>query len=290
MDTILCLDSGCGNYDQLWITTSLRGLTMIDLKVEILTEGVHSGDASGVVPDSFRILRMLIERIEDSKTAKILLDGFVDEIPPDKLEQAKFASEVMGDVLTTKFPFVEGSKPMNTGADGDLKNYLARAWGNIVTVTGAAGLPPIEVAGNVLRTSTSARLSVRLNPCMDAKKAEGIIKEALLKDPPYGAKVTVTTPTSANGWMSPAFEPWINEVMNKASVAFWGKNAVMFGEGGSIPFMGMLGEKFPKAQFVVTGILGPNSNAHGPNEFLHVPMTKKILGAMAFMLEEHAKQ
>lgn len=177
LDTILCLDSGCGNYDQLWVTTSLRGLTMIDLTVQILTEGVHSGDASGVVPDSFRILRQLIERIEESKTAKILIDGFVDEIPEDKLEQAKYASEVMGDTLTTKFPFVQGSKPaFEEGKEGDLKRYLARAWGNVVTVTGAGGLPPIATAGNVLRTETSARLSIRLNPNMDAKKAEALVK------------------------------------------------------------------------------------------------------------------
>ncbi len=196
----------------------------------------------------------------------------------------------MGDTLTTKFPFVDGAKPMHEeGKEGDLKRYLARSWGNVVTVTGAGGLPPIATAGNVLRTETKVRLSIRLNPSMDAKKAELLVKEALTVDPPYGAKVTVETPTSANGWLSPPFEPWINDVMKKASNAFWGKDSVMFGEGGSIPFMGMLGKKFPKAQFVVTGILGPNSNAHGPNEFLHVPMTKKIMGAMAFMLEAHAK-
>ena len=208
---MVCLDSGCGDYNRLWVTSSLRGATKVDLTVSILTEGVHSGDASGVVPDSFRILRILLERLEDSKTAKLLLPELGEaHVPPDKLEEAKHASHVIGDLIHEQFPFVEGATPTYMGdPEANFKRYMARAWGNVMTVTGAKGLPPIEVAGNVLRTSTAVRLSIRTAPNIVGPEVAAKIKALLEADAPYGAKIDAKITSSSNGWCAPPLDAWL---------------------------------------------------------------------------------
>ncbi len=129
---------------------------------------------------------------------------------------------------------------------------------------------PPRHAGNTLRPQTTLVLSFRLPPTMDPKKAASALHETLLRDPPYGARVTVDMDSAMGGWNAPTVAPWLEASMHAASRAFFGRDAMYMGTGGSIPFMGMLGEKFPGTQFLVTGVLGPQSNAHGPNEFLHI--------------------
>ncbi|HLM53381.1 MAG TPA: peptidase M20, partial [Pseudoxanthomonas sp.] len=90
-----------------------------------------------------------------------------------------------------------------------------------------------------------------------------------------------------SGWNAPALSPWLAQAIEAASQATFGKPAMYMGEGGSIPFMGMLGEKFPGAQFMITGVLGPHSNAHGSNEFLHIPMGKRVTACVARVIAEH---
>ncbi|MFT4198040.1 MAG: M20 family metallopeptidase [Pseudoxanthomonas sp.] len=281
---VVCLDSGCANYEQLWCTTSLRGLAGGNLTVQVLEEGVHSGDASGVVPSSFRLLRQLLSRIEDEKTGRILLDGLHVEVPAERLAQARRAAEVVGTALYDKFPLVPGLQPMNA----DLTELvLNRTWRPALSVTGAAGIPPLESAGNVLRPQTAVKLSLRLPPTADGGKCGELLKQALLRDPPNGARVTLELEKASTGWNAPAMAPWLEKAIDDASRAFFGKPAMYMGEGGSIPFMGMLGEKFPGAQFMITGVLGPHSNAHGPNEFLHIPMGKRVTACVAKVLAEH---
>jgi acetylornithine deacetylase/succinyl-diaminopimelate desuccinylase-like protein len=281
---VVCLDSGCGNYDQLWCTTSLRGLVGGNLRVDVLREGVHSGDASGVVPSSFRVLRQLLSRVEDLDTGKVKLDALFSEIPAERLEQAKKAAEVLGGAVYDKFPFVDGMKP----AVADLKELvLNRTWRPALSVTGVDGIPALTNAGNVLRPFTAVKLSMRIPPTADGKKAGEALKAALVNEPPYGAKVSFELEKSSSGWNAPAMSPWLAEAIEHASQKAFNAPAMYMGEGGTIPFMGMLGEKFPGAQFMITGVLGPQSNAHGPNEFLHIPTGKKVTAAVASVVAQH---
>jgi acetylornithine deacetylase/succinyl-diaminopimelate desuccinylase-like protein len=281
---VVCLDSGCGNYDQLWCTTSLRGMAGGNFSVKVLSEGVHSGDASGIVPSSFRILRELISRLEDEATGKIKPEGLSVDIPQERREQAAKVAGVLGDEVYNKFPFLPGMKPM---ANDLTELVLNRTWRPALSVTGADGLPPLDSAGNVLRPQTAVKLSLRLPPTLDGKRGGEILKELLLRDPPYGAQVELALEKASSGWNAPALSPWLSNAIEAASQAAFGKPAMYMGEGGTIPFMGMLGEKFPGAQFMITGVLGPHSNAHGPNEFLHIPMGKRVTACVAKVIADH---
>jgi acetylornithine deacetylase/succinyl-diaminopimelate desuccinylase-like protein len=150
------------------------------------------------------------------------------------------------------------------------------------------GYPLPANAGNVLLPFSTAKLSLRLPPTADAEKARAALRAALEKSPPYDAEVVFDTPRGDNGWNAPTLAPWLEASLNKASLAAFGKPVAFQGEGGSIPFMAMLGRSFPKTQFVVTGVLGPHSNAHGPNEFLHIAFAKKLSGCIAQILADHA--
>ncbi|MFI5319745.1 MAG: M20/M25/M40 family metallo-hydrolase [Myxococcota bacterium] len=283
---VVALDSGCGNYDQLWGTTSLRGLVTGTLRVEILREGVHSGDASGVVPSSFRILRELLSRLEDERTGELRVRELHAAIPPDRSAQAKAAAAVLGESLATRFPFVPGARPM---ADGAAERVLARTWQPTLSITGIDGLPALGNAGNVLRPFTAAKLSLRIPPTVDGAAATAAVKRVLEANPPYGARVSFHAESPGQGWNAPPFAAWLERAMAEASQSHWGAPAAFMGEGGTIPFMGMLGAKFPEAQFLITGVLGPGANAHGPNEFLHIPMAKRLTCAVARVLEAHAE-
>lgn len=281
---VVCLDSGCGNYDQLWLTTSLRGLAGGTLRVEVLTEGVHSGDASGVVPSSFRICRELLSRIEDAATGRIKLDALHVEIPADRRAQATLAAAVLGAELHSKFPFAGATQPM---AQDLTELVLNRTWRPALSVTGAGGLPDIGNAGNVLRPFTELKLSMRLPPTLDPEPAGAVIAAVLGQNAPYGANVSFKLESAGSGWNAPVLSPWLEHSIDQASRAFFGHPVAYMGEGGTIPFMGMLGAKFPQAQFLITGVLGPASNAHGPNEFLHIPTGKRVTAVVAKIVADH---
>lgn len=283
---VVCLDSGCGDYERLWVTTSLRGMVGGTLRVDVLDEGVHSGDASGVVASSFRIVRQLLARLEDAETGAVI-EAFHAPIPNERVEQARVAAQALGAAVYSKFPFVAGMKPMSE----DLTELvLNRTWRPALSITGLGGAPAPRDAGNVLRPFTEVKVSLRVPPTCDAKAASEDLKTLFERDPPYGARVIYEPEKAGSGWNAPATAPWLLAALEDASHACFGKAPAMMGEGGSIPFMGMLGEKFPRAQFVVTGVLGPHSNAHGPNEFLHIPTGKRISEVVARVLVAHAKR
>lgn len=284
---VICLDSGCGNYDQLWLTTSLRGLVSGALSVQVLEEGVHSGDASGIVPSSFRILRQLLSRLEEEQTGAVRPAELYAQVPPERVAQARRAAAALGDAVYAKFPFAAGTEPMT---DDLTELVLNRTWRPQLAVTGIAGLPAPENAGNVLLPSTVAKLSLRLPPTLDAADAAETLSTLLQKNPPYGARVGFTLESSAAGWNAPLLAPWLERSLAHGSELAFGAPPAYMGEGGSIPFMAMLGEKFPRAQFVVTGVLGPHSNAHGPNEFLHIPTARRVSLVIAQILADHAAQ
>ena len=283
---VICLDSGCGDYERLWLTTSLRGIAMGNLTVRVLDEGVHSGDASGIVPSSFRVLRGLLSRLEDEKTGAILPEEFYVQVPPERMQQAKDVAAILGDAVYDKFPFAGGTAPMSSDL-GEL--ILNRTWRPQLAVTGMDGLPPPLNGGNVLLPFTTAKLSLRLPPTLDAEKATALLKRTLEDRAPYHATVHFDAEGGQSGWDAPKTAPWLAQSVARASQNSFGAAPAYMGEGGSIPFMAMLGAKFPHTQFVVTGVLGPHSNAHGPNEFLHIPMAKKLTAAIAQILADHGK-
>lgn len=283
---VICLDSGAGNYDQLWLTTSLRGNVTGTLKVEVLTEGVHSGDASGVVPSSFRILRHLLDRLEDSATGRLLPAAFHCEIPAERLAQARVTAGILGESLYARFPWAAhdcgGSTAWTLPMTQDpVEALLNRTWRPTLSVTGAEGLPALKDAGNVLRPLTAFKLSLRLPPLVDAAQAVQQLKTLLEDNAPYQAKVTFEGGAGATGWNAPDTAPWFEQALQDASQAFYGAPCATIGQGGTIPLMNLLSQGFPKAQMMVCGVLGPRSNAHGPNEFLHVPYAKRLTAAVA---------
>jgi acetylornithine deacetylase/succinyl-diaminopimelate desuccinylase-like protein len=288
---VIALDSGAGNYDQLWVTTSLRGLVNGTLSVDILTEGVHSGDAGGVVPESFRIARQLLDRIDDSRTGIVKSPAFGCDVPPERLQQAKQAAQILGDSLWKRFPWATCCDDQTIArlfaepvSKDPVELILNRTWRAALAVIGADGLPPLESAGNVQRPRTALKLSLRLPPLVQGEGAAATMKKLLETDPPYNARVTFKHDSAATGWNAPAISPWLSDVLNDASRKLFGKPAAYLGEGGTIPFMSMLNAKFPAAQILVTGVLGPKSNAHGPNEFIDIPYAKKVCSATALVI------
>jgi acetylornithine deacetylase/succinyl-diaminopimelate desuccinylase-like protein len=281
---VVCLDSGCGDYERLWLTTSLRGIASGTLTVRVLTEGVHSGDASGVVPSSFRIMRGLLSRLEDEGTGEIRLPELYAQIPPQRIAQAQEAARVLGDAVYDRFPFAGSTKPM---ADDRAQLVLNRTWRPQLAVVGMEGYPAPVNAGNVLLPFSTAKLSLRTPPTLDGKGAVQAMKQTLEADPPYGTEVEFESEAGQSGWNAPPLASWLEKAVARASDEVFGHPAAYMGEGGTIPFMGMLGEKFPRTQFVITGVLGPHSNAHGPNEFLHIPTAKRVTMAAAHLLASH---
>jgi acetylornithine deacetylase/succinyl-diaminopimelate desuccinylase-like protein len=282
---VVCLDAECGNYDQFWLTSTLRGNLIGTLRAEILREGVHSGMASGIAPSSFRLLRLLLDRIEDPATGRIRVDALHAPIPADREQQARAAAAAPGSAVHRKLPLVAGMQPVSQDPFELLLNSTLRP---TLSVTGADGLPSLSDAGNVLRPYTALKLSFRLPPGVDPDAAAKSVKLTLEQDPPYGARVSFEVESSMGGWNAPSTAPWLEAAVQSASRTFFGRDAMYMGTGGSIPFMGMLSEKFPRTQFLVTGVLGPQSNAHGPNEFLDIETGKRVTACVASVLEAHA--
>jgi acetylornithine deacetylase/succinyl-diaminopimelate desuccinylase-like protein len=285
VDFVIGLDSGCGDYERLWATTSLRGLTGGTLSVEVLTEGVHSGDASGIVPSSFRVARQLLDRLEDSATGRVLPAVFHAAIPDERVRQAREAAAIMGNSTVGKYPFADRTQPM---VSDHAEALLNRTWRPALSVIGADGFPAIADAGNVLRPRTALKLSLRLPPSVDGTAAKEALTQLLEADPPHGATVRFDADEGATGWNAPPTAPWLAAAIGEASRKYYDKPAAAMGEGGTIPFTAMLGKHFPDAQFLITGVLGPHSNAHGPNEFLHVPYAKKLNACVASVIAAHA--
>jgi len=283
---VICLDSGCGNYDQLWMTTSLRGMVTGNLAIEVLTQGVHSGNGSGIVPSCFMVLRQLLNRIEDATTGKILLSEFQVEIPAGRLKQAELAASTLKDQVFSEFPFAENVQPVTNNLS---ELILNRTWRPTLSVIGADGLPLPKNAGSVTLPKLTFTLSMRLPPTCDPEKAANALKNTLEKNPPFQAKINFELGKISPGWNAPSEATWLHDVANVASKKYFGEHAMYMGEGGTIPFMGMLGKKFPNAQFLITGVLGPHSNAHGPNEFLHIPTAKKLTACVAEVIAAQFK-
>jgi acetylornithine deacetylase/succinyl-diaminopimelate desuccinylase-like protein len=279
---VICLDSGAADYERLWLTSSLRGNLVATLRVEVLTEGVHSGAAGGVVPSSFRILRQLLGRVEDDKSGEILLPELGTELPEHRRAEIDRLVELLGERAAGTFPTLPG---VVLGGGDDLgRRVVLNTWAPALEVTGLAGAPLPGDAGNVLRPWTEAKLSLRIPPGVDAEVAATALVDTLTADPPDGAQVTCTLRDPSAGFDAPPLRPWLAEALESASLAHFGAPMGVMGEGGTIPFLATLRAQLPDAQFVVTGVLGPESNAHGPNEFLHLPTAQRVTAVVAEVL------
>lgn len=287
VDLVICLDSGCATYDTMWLTTSLRGMVGGRLSANIVTQGLHSGGYGGVVPSSFRIIRRLLDRIEDAADGRILLDSANVEIPGHRVDEAKSMAELLGPEALENPPFVNGA---HAAVDDVAEALLAKTWRPSLSYVGADGLPPSSTAGNVLRPSTTLKLSLRIPPTADPAAVQRELTETVTADPPYGAHVRFDGAEGAPGWSAPDLSPWLRSSLEEACRTQFGAGLQLYGEGGTIPFMGMLGEKFPAAQFVITGVLGPGSNAHGPNEFIDVAYAEKLTKALAQVLDASTRR
>ena len=274
---VICLDSGCLSYDRLWLTSSLRGNLVANVRVDVLTEGVHSGMGGGVVPSSFRILRKILSRLEDEATGEILLPELRGSGIPEDHRRA--LSEVAQEFTDNALPTVDGLHLLGKSA-GD--RLIARAWSPALEVTGMDGLPAVRDGGNVLRPFTTAKISLRLPPDVDAQLAADALISAITTD--EGAHITIDLEGVANGWVAPPLDASNTAALARVSQASFGHPVGFHGEGGTIPFLADLKRSFPSTQFVATGVLGPHSNAHGPNEFLHIPMAKAVTHAVAELL------
>lgn len=282
---VVCLDAEAGDYERLWLTTSLRGNIVGTLDIQMLTEGVHSGAGGGIAASCFDVLRQLLSRLSDESTGELKLDELKVQVPEERRRQIAATAKVLGSSVAARMPFVPGAEPLSREAFDLLLNST---WKPALTVTGIDGLPSVLNAGNVLAPRIAIKLSFRLPPTADAATAAAAIRRTLETDPPYQCRASFTSGSDSIGWNAPPLERWLEEAVEEASQNYFGRESMMMGVGGTIPFMAMLGERFPRTQFLVTGVLGPHSNAHGPNEFLHIDTAKRLTAGVAHVIARHA--
>jgi acetylornithine deacetylase/succinyl-diaminopimelate desuccinylase-like protein len=287
VELVICLDSGGLDDRRLWVTTSLRGNLVLTVDVEVLQHGVHSGSAGGVVPSSFRIMRQILDRLEDSTTGEVIPDFLRPSIPSSVLEHALELANDLDDPLARAFPIVDGL--VLDGSSGE-ERIVRQTWGPSVAYTGVDGMPPLKDGGNVLRPHTTVKISLRLPPTIEAASAQESLVDLLSSDPPSGSRVTVRAETPANGWVAPPFSRLVAGALEEGSRAGFHELPGFCGEGGSIPFLSTLVDRFPHAQVVATGALIPGSNAHGPDESLQISTAVGVCTAVAHLLHALGNQ
>ena len=285
VELLICLDSGALTYDRLWVTTSLRGVVNVQVTVEVLERGQHSGSVSGIVPSSFRLLRQLLDRVEDATTGDVLVEEMWASIPAADSKSAHDIAEEFGDVVARELPTIKGLALMGANAQ---ERLLRRAWYPTLSIIGMGGIPSPDIAGNVLRPFTTAVLSFRLPPSVDVHVAGAAVVQLLTSDAPSNAKVSVHIDSSGNGWVAPELAPWLEPALEQASLDAFGRSVGYTGEGGSIPFLNSLAKRYPGVQFVATGVGGPQSNAHAIDEMLDLPTAVGVTNAVITVLQAHA--
>lgn len=272
-DMVVVLDSGGPDYDHIWMTEALRGLVSGTLSVRVSHEGIHSGNSGGSIPSSFRIQRILLDRVEDSSSGKVTIPEMHVEIPEVVRENAITLRNIVGDSIWEQFPTVDTLRQASETTEDMI---VAMNWEPTLSIIGADGIPSVQDAGNVLRTNTDLKLSFRIPPGVDSEYAIARAKEILEEDPPYGAEVTFTPDSCADGFHAPPLDGPISEAITEASMELTGLPPLATWTGGTIPFMAMMQAKYPEAMFLCTGTSGPGNNAHGPDEKLHIPSSKRL--------------
>lgn len=280
---VVILDSTALDYKRLWITQSLRGTVNCMLKVQVLEHDMHSGEAGGIVPSSFMIVRSLLDRMEDANTGKIRLDALHCDIPKEVIKQTKALAKVCGKQVFEAFPWEGATKPEKRNP---WKAILSRNWEPALAVVGAGGIPSIAEAGAILRAQTTLKLCMRIPPLVDPEKAAKAMKQCLTEKPPFKATVSMEGLVTGPGWYASGTPQWLKKALNQSSKAFWGEEAGYLGIGASIPLVAHFSKVWPETAFMVAGVLGPNSNAHGPNEFLDLEYAKRLTASVAKVISE----
>ena len=280
-ELMICLDVAAGDYKKLWLTSALRGIVKATLTVKVLNEPVHSGTASGMIPSSFRVMRQLLSRLEDPITGKILLKSCHTKIPTEQKRAIKDLVKVAGKTIYTSFPMVKGLRPVSQNLSELLLN---RCWRPALSITGAGGLPSLQEAGNVVRPETTLFLSLRIPPFCKPAKILHDLEKLFTHNPPYGATVIFKPIAASAGWANKKIATWLHHELHKVSKTYFGANMLQIGEGGSIGVIPMLNEAFPKAQVILTGVMGQETNEHAPNEKLPLAEAKKMICCISDIL------
>lgn len=223
-----------------------------------------------------------MDRIDTSSNQQICEELRV-EVPSHVREEAKFMANLSGDVIWKKYKTHEGMTAISHENLEEL--YLNNVWRASLSITGQEGLPDLSVAGNVVRPSTSVRLSCRLGPTQDPAKMTDIIEKKLTTDVPHGAKVTVRRGGFGTGWCRKEYQEWLDKALKDAGAEFYdGKEAATYGMGGSIPFLAELEKMYPTCQIVALGLIGPQTNAHAADEAMNLPYAKKLTCSVSHIL------
>lgn len=284
-DLVVCLDSGCGNYEQLWTTTSLRGVVSANLHIQTLTESIHSGRGSGAAPSVFLILQQLLARLQNEH-GDVTLPALQAHIPEQAQHHVAGCAKHLGESFADAYPWHGNTQASHADPETLLTNV---AWLPQLSITGIDGLPSVENAGNVTIPALTVKLSMRIPPNCDPNMAAEAMQTTLTENPPYNASIRFECDATGAGWSAKPIPSWLSDSMEEGSQACFQKECVYYGEGGSIPFMHSLTKQFPNANFFITGVVGPKANAHGPNEFLHIPMVKRLTTCIAVTLARMAE-
>jgi len=285
-DFMFCMDSGAFDYNQLWCTSSLRGVNIVELKVKFGDSGYHSGEVGGIIPETFRIVRTLLERIDSAATGQVVED-FQVEIPEWARAEAERMAALSGAEMHSKYDYCEGGRPMDS--DNLPEMYLNNTWKANLSIVGAAGLPDVGIAGNVVRESTTVKLSLRLPPSADPVATEARLIQLLTENPPYGAVVTAKGGHTGQGWCMKPMMPWLEASLKKAGKDFYnGMDTGTYGMGGSIPFLAELDKMYPNSFIMALGLIGPKANAHAVNECINLDYAKRLTKALSHLIAEVA--
>lgn len=282
-ECFIVLDNQCGDYNRLWLNTSLRGNISGTLSVSTMSYGVHSGSFSGIVPDPFTVAMTLLGRIQHPETGEILLDTLQAQIPALRLKQIQEVSLRMGDQIWKTAPLLENVQPKYGNNDAIL---IQSTWKPSLTIIGIDGIPSIQNAGNVIQGSVSLRLSFRIPPGIDIDNALQSINDCFTQNIPYGCSVTWNSLEYLPGWCAPSHSVKYEKLFHDAGEQVFEEKTLACGQGASIGFIPKFEKLFPKTEIILIGVLGPQSNAHSPNEALNVLYTQKLIETIAIVLSK----
>ena len=281
------LDSGCPDYDRLWMANSLRGIVDIDVNIQTLDQESHYGpEASGIIAENLFLMRKIYDGLVDSTNGEFKLEEFKiaeDKIPAIVMEQMQKEIEIVGDNFIKNIPLYEGVSPLKT----DVKELMINnRWKPSCFILGIDNCPKTEDRGFGVSSGINVRMSIRIPPTVDKNKAIEALKKALSDNIYFGAQVKLGYLDYGEGVLLANMSNKVKNILNKASLEFFGNESVFTGVGGSIPFIGYFQSKYPNTDIICTGIVGSDSHEHGPNENLNIEACKKMVCVLCYFLSK----
>lgn len=267
-DAIVVADSGNWDEQTPGLTVSLRGNATFTMTVRTLDHNVHSGMFGGAVPDAMLATIRTLDSLwaTDGSVAVAGLHRHVASAP--EYDEARLRAES---------GLLDGVE--RVGIDNPLQQLW---WQPAITVTGIDA-PAVAVAANALAAAVRVKISVRVAPGQTAAEAARLVQQHLLANAAFGARLEFGDEQLGEGYLVEADHPVVHDAIATMTAA-WGREPVLQGVGGSIPFIADLAERYPEAAILVTGVEDPDSRAHSPNESLHLPGFRKAVAAEALLL------